>query len=64
MLGTSTDSPVPFGEPVPFGDVGMSEQDAADFIRALVDEAPPLTPEQRDTLATLLRSPSAMRSER
>ncbi len=28
---------------------------ASDYIRAVVDAAPPLTPEQRDRLATLLR---------
>lgn len=30
---------------------------AEDYVRKLVDEAPPLTPEQRDRLALLLRGP-------
>ena len=31
---------------------------AQDYIRQLVDAAPPLTPQQRDRLALLLRGPS------
>lgn len=36
----------------------LKAANAADYIRRLVDEAPPLTSEQRDRLAVLLR-PSA-----
>jgi hypothetical protein len=35
--------------------VAYKEATAAEYIRRLVDEAPPLTPEQRDRLAVLLR---------
>jgi hypothetical protein len=31
---------------------------AEDYIRELVDQAPPLTPAQRDKLASLLRTPT------
>jgi hypothetical protein len=31
---------------------------AEDYIRQLLDSAPPLTPQQRDKLALLLRNPS------
>lgn len=34
-------------------------QSLADHITRVVDAAPPLTPEQRDRLAVLLRSPDA-----
>ncbi|MGH3751824.1 MAG: hypothetical protein ACRDRP_03850 [Pseudonocardiaceae bacterium] len=29
----------------------------AEYVRAIVDSFPPLTPEQRDRIATLLRTP-------
>ncbi len=33
----------------------MNAQEYAEYVRRLVDEAPPLTDAQRDRLATLLR---------
>jgi len=40
----------------------VKDSDAEDYIRRLVDEAPPLSASQRDRLALLLREPDATRS--
>lgn len=47
-------APVASGKPTAEAGTSTAER-LAEHIRRIVDEAPPLSPEQRDRLATLLR---------